>query len=119
MKTKILIIDDEQMLLDNFKMIKWGDNLEMVFCNNAISAAELIPQADGIVSDVMMADVEYLDRALALVKKNVPVFRMTGNLNYEGENVLIKPFSIKQLKETVNNMMLKHQEEMLKQSELA
>lgn len=112
MKTKILIIDDEQMLLDNFKMIKWDEGVEVSFCNNAISAVDLIPCFDGIISDVMMANSDKLDAALGAVNENISVCRMTGNFDYAGSNVLIKPFSIKKLKEVVNDMRLNHQKQM-------
>lgn len=105
MKIKILVIDDEQAFLDTMKMMKWSEEIEMVFCNNALSAVELIPEACAIISDVMMSNSEKLEAALALVEDKVEIVRMTGNLDHTGKKILFKPFSIKQFRMTVNELV--------------
>lgn len=104
MTTKILVIDDEQMFLDALKMVKWDPGLEVTFCNSANEALPLIPLADGIISDVCMANSDKLELALAAVKSRIPIIRMTGNLDSPSKDLLIKPFSLKQFKESINSM---------------
>lgn len=102
MKSKILVIDDEEMIIDILKHAKCGPEVELMFCNNAKEAVELIPTADAIISDVRMANSDVLENALAKVGPEVFIVRMTGDLDHPAKHLLFKPFSLKKFKETVS-----------------
>lgn len=109
MKTKILVIDDEDGILTSLKMVKLSDNVELLFCNNAKEALLLIPQVDAIISDVQMPNQTLLEEGLNQFNSEM-IYRMTGNINYDFNQILLKPFSLKKFREVISDLVQKNKQ---------
>ena len=107
MKPKIVIIDDEQMILDVLQMSTPREDVDLIFCNTVPEALKVIPFATGIISDVRMPGSQDLEFALQNLNSKTVVYRMTGDLNHPSPNLFRKPFSLKTFKETIDAIIEK------------
>lgn len=93
----LLIIDDESDILDIIAgYVEFSNlNLNVLKAQTVLEAKKLIPVSDIIISDINMPNRDELEFLLKNCGK--PLARITGYLEIEGEFVIAKPFSSKDL----------------------
>lgn len=130
MKAKILIVDDEAILLHGLKSLLSAEDYEVVGAENGRSAVELFKkeEPDLVVLDVGLPDIdgfEVLERIMKFQKdKYIPVIFLTATVDmgakikaFHGGAVdyLTKPFSTAELLVRIENFLrIKKQHDMLK-----
>jgi signal transduction histidine kinase len=137
MREKLLVIDDERMILDLTAMILRSKDFQVFIADNAIDGYEIIEreQPDLVLLDYMMPQVNGLD-ALREIKERFPqtyVIMFTGKGSEEiavelmkagASDYVLKPFSNANLVERIENILrlraieLRNQELLLERERL-
>lgn len=120
-KAKILLIDDEPLVLDMYEHVLQSAGHEVLTAGNSFEAIKIIREQpiDMIISDVRLHPFdgfEIMERAQEL-HPQLPVILMTGSPRpgdeerLRGRNTvyLIKPISLQMLEEIVNELLRQSQ----------
>src|SRR5450755_2454495 len=111
--TKVLIIDDEPALRFAMEVALEGRGLEVISAESATLASELLDDADVVVSDYMMPDMDgmHLLERVRAVRPSLPVILVTAHgserlavraLKHGAYDYLSKPFDNDELRFTVD-----------------
>lgn len=92
----ILVVDDDPLLMDLLK--EYGSPskvVNIVYCSNAEDAVNTVLNTNihGVLSDVNMNNMEYLDRFLFEKASDIPIYRFSGDCPRHLNIRLVKPFN--------------------------
>ena len=128
---KILVVDDEPLLVKGIKFNLQNDGYEVVTGSNGAQAIELArdPEVGLIVLDVMMPEVDGLEACRRIREfSDVPVIMLTARtddmdklLGFEqgADDYLTKPFNILELKARIRALLRRSSRRERKQSRIA
>lgn len=114
---KILVVDDEELLVKGIKFNLQNDGYEVLTGSNGIEAIELAhhPDVSLIVLDVMMPEVDGLEACRRIREfSDVPIIMLTARtedmdklLGFEqgADDYLTKPFNILELKARIRALL--------------
>ena len=116
---KILIVDDEPLFADYLDLVLTKEGYEIAMAIDGKEGIKIFESIipDLVITDIVMPDMEGVEfiRILLKKRKNLPVIAMSGNatgirfLNTSrilgARAVLQKPFSVKKLKETIEDVL--------------
>ena len=114
---KILVVDDEPLLVKGIKFNLQNDGYEVITGSNGAEAVELArdPEVGLIVLDVMMPEVDGLEACRQIREfSDVPVIMLTARtddmdklLGFEqgADDYLTKPFNILELKARIRALL--------------
>jgi|GEM_PF-2631504 len=104
--TLLLVDDDLDFLAALRHVLKETQGLRLLTASTAESASQLLPQADAVLADYMFP---YAAEFEGIVRKSgKPLARMSGKVDRALNLELKKPFSRKQLPETVQLLRFLH-----------
>lgn len=114
---KILVVDDEDLLVKGIRFNLQNDGFEVITGSNGLEALELakLHKPDLIVLDVMMPEMDGLT-ACAMIREfsNVPIILLTAKTNdmdklmgfdQGADDYLTKPFNILELKARIRALL--------------
>ncbi len=127
---KILVVDDEPLLVKGIKFNLQNDGYEVITGSNGAEAVELArdPEVGLIVLDVMMPEVDGLEACRQIREfSDVPVIMLTARtddmdklLGFEqgADDYLTKPFNILELKARIRALLRRSGRQERKQSRI-
>ena len=120
-KKKVLVIDDEQIVLDSIKKILQDTEFEVVPCSSSKEGLDMAVGSDYdlVLSDIRMPDIGGMKilREIRRKKPTLPVVMITGYATVESavqaiklgaEDFLEKPFTPDELIQTVRKALSKN-----------
>ncbi len=106
-KFRILIVDDESDILDALShLLAKVDGIEVFTAQNAEDAIRFLPQVDAIIADCIFPEVAAFERHLKRLGK--PNVRMSGKITRAENFELAKPFTAKQVRDSVELLRFFH-----------
>ena len=114
---KILVVDDEALLVKGIRFNLQSDGYEVVTGSNGLEAVQLAqdPQIALIVLDVMMPEIDGLTACSKIREfSNVPIILLTAKaddmdklmgFDYGADDYLTKPFNILELKARIRALL--------------
>ncbi len=114
---KILIVDDEELLVKGIRFNLQNDGFETITCKDGLEAVELAKQEspDLIILDVMMPNLDGLSACTQIREfSNVPIILLTAKtedmdklMGFENgaDDYITKPFNILELKARIRALL--------------
>jgi DNA-binding response OmpR family regulator len=115
----LLLVDDDQDLAEIFRESLMDLSFKVTIAGSGLQALELFKQNtyDGVISDVMMPQMSGVELVshLRQLKNQVPVYFITGYLDYSRETlnslkpraIIFKPFDVEEAAMLIKNHFLK------------
>ena len=118
-KAKILIVDDEEVILETLKVILEGKGYSVNTARNGREALKILEEVspDLILTDIVMPDMEGMEFISEVARKgrNIPIIVMSGNelgmrflksaKIFGARAALTKPFRVEELIELSANIL--------------
>lgn len=120
-KIKVLLVDDDKNLLELFKEGLEDLSFEVVTAENGFDAKKILDkvEVDCLVTDITMPEMNGAELVTYLrgEDRNIPVFFITGYMDYSREvlnsfkpkAVIFKPFDIEEAALLIKNHFLRAQ----------